>query len=165
MHFDEFFILLLKTVYTKPVMITTATMPHIIVWVNSLWTHACGWKYYEIVGKTPRILQSPKTSLDCINEMSQRLASNEEFSVTVLTDFIHGIRFVNLSIGNNSIELKMAISEFIHKDGQIPSFGLSINPNIKISIPSNLDKSNVTLHNDLAELQSKATATDDSVSN
>ena len=44
-------------------IVTAATPPYTIVHTNTAWSKITGYKFHEVVGKTPAFLQGPATEL------------------------------------------------------------------------------------------------------
>lgn len=64
------------------ILITTAGLedPHpVIEWVNPAFERMTGWTREEIVGKSPRVLQGPKTSRALLDQLKDDLTNNRPF--------------------------------------------------------------------------------------
>ena len=65
---------------TQSILITTAELNSpgpFIVYVNKAFEKMTGWKREEIIGKSPRILQGPKTDLSIFYNLNERLTNGE----------------------------------------------------------------------------------------
>lgn len=51
-----------------------------IIYVNSNFTEITGYEPEEVIGKTPRILQGPKTDREVMERMKERLKTDVPFS-------------------------------------------------------------------------------------
>ena len=50
-----------------------------IIYVNPAFTRMTGWSYDEIVGKTPRVLQGPRTSRELLDRLRRDLETKKNF--------------------------------------------------------------------------------------
>ena len=66
----------------EAILITTADLdypgPH-IVYVNPAFTKMTGYSFQEIIGKTPRMMQGPKTDLELMQKLRWQLSNGMEF--------------------------------------------------------------------------------------
>ena len=79
-NFDPF--LMLESM-TESVLITTSELQSpgpFIIYVNPAFETMTGWKREEVIGKTPRILQGPKTDYEIFTDLSNRLLKGETWS-------------------------------------------------------------------------------------
>lgn len=67
-------------------VITSATRPFVIEYVNGPWTKLCGYDPDECVGKTLRILQGPETSRETVQQITTD-ATNGHATSAVLTNY------------------------------------------------------------------------------
>ncbi len=66
-----------------------------IVYVNNGFTEITGYKPEEVIGKTPRILQGPKTDQEVLNRLKERLESGRSFFGQAVNYRKDGSEFVN----------------------------------------------------------------------
>lgn len=66
-----------------------------ILWVNPAFTEITGYDRREVVGKTPRILQGPKTEASVLRRLRTRLAAGERFEGETINYRKDGTEFVN----------------------------------------------------------------------
>ena len=61
------------------IVITTAESGYPIVYVNSAFCELTGYGPHEVMGKSPSILQGPKTDAEVIERLNQNIADGELF--------------------------------------------------------------------------------------
>ncbi|MGD9301488.1 MAG: PAS domain-containing protein [Desulfobacterales bacterium] len=61
------------------IVITTAESGYPIVYVNSAFCELTGYGPHEVMGKSPSILQGPKTDADVIKRLNQNISDGELF--------------------------------------------------------------------------------------
>lgn len=66
-----------------------------IVYVNDGFCEMTGYSKEEVIGKTPRILQGPKTDRDVLNKLKQRLRDGQSFFGQTVNYRKDGSEFVN----------------------------------------------------------------------
>merc|ERR1712137_109089 len=75
---------LLSAVSSDAQIFTHAHHPFKIVSVNSAWTRLCGYASTEVLGLTCKILQTPQTSLDVLQELHGAIRAQREVTVQLL---------------------------------------------------------------------------------
>lgn len=80
----------------------------IIVHVNPAFTHMTGYSFKEVIGRTPRLLQGPKTDRTVLDEIRLRLSRNEVFAGQAVNYRKDGSTFIN----------EWHIEPIIEQDGQ-----------------------------------------------
>ena len=65
-------------------IVTAATPPYTIVHTNTAWSKITGYKFHEVVGKTPAFLQGPATELPALKELHAALERREPIEVTLV---------------------------------------------------------------------------------
>ena len=89
---------------TKDVVLITEAKPFAahgpkIVFVNKAFTETTGYTFAEVIGKTPRILQGPKTDRAELDRLSESLSRWESCEITVINYKKNGEEFwSNISI-------------------------------------------------------------------
>jgi PAS domain S-box-containing protein len=100
---------------SESVLITTAQLdlpgPE-IVFVNPAFTNVTGYTAEEVIGKTPRILQGPKTDRAVLNGVRAQLAKGEEF---------HG-EALNYRKDGGAFVLSWNISPIRDENGEVTHF-------------------------------------------
>jgi len=66
------------------VVITTTSPQEHFLYVNEAFKKKTGYTEEELVGKSPRILQGPKTDRKIINSLKQKLKNGEDFFGTAI---------------------------------------------------------------------------------
>ena len=97
---------LLETVVTnaKDVVLITEAEPidhpgPKIVYVNDAFTKLTGYTQEEVIGKTPRMLQGPKSDFDVLNKLGKSLRKWEPYEVTTINYKKNGDEFwVNFTV-------------------------------------------------------------------
>ena len=59
-------------------IVTAATPPYTIVHTNTAWSKITGYKFHEVVGKTPAFLQGPATELPALKELHAAMLANAQ---------------------------------------------------------------------------------------
>lgn len=67
---------------------------HKIVYVNRAFTEMTGFTPEEVIGKTPRLLQGPKTDQAVLDELRKNLESESDFHGTTINYRKNGSEFV-----------------------------------------------------------------------
>ena len=80
-----------------------------IVYVNSSFEKMTGWSRAEIIGKSPRILQGPKTDLGIFNDMNAKLLNGTPWSG----------RTINYRKDGSEFYMDWSITPVLNTDGEI----------------------------------------------
>ena len=76
------------------IMITTAEPGYPVVYVNDAFAEITGYSSEEIVGKSPAILQGPKTNRDVLDRLNQALSEGRLFHGEAINYRKDGSEFV-----------------------------------------------------------------------
>lgn len=76
------------------IMITTAKPGYPVVYVNDAFAEITGYSSEEIVGKSPAILQGPKTNRDVLDRLNQALSEGRLFHGEAINYRKDGSEFV-----------------------------------------------------------------------
>lgn len=80
---------------TEARVITTATSPFRIVYVNQAWTELCGFKSSEAVGGSLRMLQGPATDMGAIHQLMGEIGRGHAAAATLTNQRKDGTLFKN----------------------------------------------------------------------
>lgn len=83
-----------------------------IVFVNPAFTAMTGYTAEEVIGKTPRILQGPKTDRNVLEQMKQRLWQRQTFRCETINYRKDGTEFIN----------EWNVAPIIDKNHQVTNF-------------------------------------------
>jgi PAS domain S-box-containing protein len=109
---------------TESVLVTTTDLDHpgpAIVYVNPAFEKMTGWSRKEVIGKSPRILQGPKTEKRVFNELRECLRNGEQWSGQATnyrkngTEFVMEWSIVPIHDKNGDTHLYLAVQRDITK--------------------------------------------------
>lgn len=66
--------------------------PHIL-YVNKKWQEVTGYSSEEVIGKTPRILQGPKSCRETLDKLKNKLKNDQKFEGTTINYAKDGTEF------------------------------------------------------------------------
>lgn len=91
--------------------------PHIL-YVNKKWEEVTGYSKEEVIGKTPRILQGPKSCRKTLDDLKSSLKNNQKFEGTTVNYAKDGteINVTWLTVESMSSEYFVALQKV--NDGQ-----------------------------------------------
>jgi PAS domain S-box-containing protein len=100
---------------TQSILITTPEIeppgPYII-YVNKAFEKMTGWAREEVIGKTPRIMQGPKTNLDIFKHLKDILGKGEVWEGKAINYKKDGTEFI----------MEWSINQVYDKNGKVESF-------------------------------------------
>lgn len=100
-HPDSLEVALFKTVADQSrdaILITDNQLENpgpVIEYVNEAYLKLCGYKKSEVIGKTPRLMQGPKTDKDLLKNLKTKLTNGEPFFGQTYNYKKNGDEFVN----------------------------------------------------------------------
>jgi PAS domain S-box-containing protein len=121
---EELDALALLEAMTESVLVTTTELDHpgpSIVYVNPAFEKMTGWSKQEMIGKSPRILQGPKTEKRVFSDLRDRLRKGESWSGQATnyrkdgTEFIMEWSIVPIRDKGGDVHLYLAVQRDVTK--------------------------------------------------
>lgn len=101
----------------KAIVVTTATAPHTILYVNKVWEQMCGYKQNEVLDKTLSCIQGKDTNVPLATSLVAKVANHEQeepIDMYLINYKKDGSPFTNhLTVGTMALNEQVKDVEFI----------------------------------------------------